>query len=301
MRKAFLAVISFFIPFSWGFAEKTANLHYLPNIPVHLNSEVTLDIRQTLPGLSLSTRGRQNISAVLVISSEQSDLPITRPPFDLTFVLKALKINLRANDKEISFDSDQMESSLFLSQVSKMIDRPIRIYFGEDFKLESGSAELRRIVKELPLLQEIHPENLLVELFLHLFAPGGKELTEGQTFKRDLGGNAIPSMPNSVEYRITNIDDYSVYADISGEIEKREFQLQGLVKTEEKKEEVVGVRLSGMMNGKVKWNRDNALLYDLDVEYAYSAKFKLGEWEWVMNVALNVQNRTKLKPAADST
>ncbi|MFQ5729001.1 MAG: hypothetical protein ACE5GN_01400 [Waddliaceae bacterium] len=291
----FLTVIYLFIPFSSAFAEKKAHLHYLPNTPVHLSSEVTLDISQTLPGLSLATRGKQNINAILTVSSEQSGLPITQPPFDLTFVLKALRIDLRVNDEEISFDSSRMESSLFLSQVSKMIDRPIRIYFGEDFKLEGGSAELRRIVKELPILQEVHPENLLVELFMPLFALGGQELIEGKTFKRDQGDHFIPSMPNVVEYTITNIDDYNVYANINGKIEKREFQLEGLVQTNDKKEEVVGVRLSGMMNGKVKWNRDNAMLYDLDMEYTYSAKFKLGEWEWMMNVSLDVQNRTKLR------
>jgi len=276
-------------------AEKTARLQYLPDLPVHITSEVTLDIHQSLPGLSLATRGNQRLEAMLTVSAEHSDLPIFQPPFHLSFVLKSLQINLRANDEDISFDSKQTDSSIYLSQVSKMVDRPIQLHFGDEFKLENHSEELQQMVKELPLLQEINPESLLIELFSHLFALGGQELTVGKTFQRDFSELSIPSFPDQIEYTVTDIDDYDIYATIKGKIEKQALQLKGLVQINDKQQDLVGVNLSGTMNGKVKWNRDNAMLYDMETDYEYSAKFHLGEWEWMMNVTLGVHNSTKLR------
>jgi len=254
-----------------------------------------MEMSQSLPGLSLSTRAKQQIEATLTVTTDNMDLPITQPPFDLIFVLKSLKIDLNANGEDITFDSNQMSESLYLNQVSKIIDRPIQIHFGDRFELQSQSDDLRQIIKELPVLQEIDPETLLMELFLHLFALEGKELTVGQTYQRNLGDHAIPTLPNVVKYTITAIDDYNIHAAISGNIEKRKLELKGLVQVNDKKQASVKASLSGTMNGNVKWNRDNAMLYNLEMEYAYSAMFKLAEWDWMMNVTLHLHNRTKMK------
>lgn len=254
-----------------------------------------MEMSQSLPGLSLSTRAKQQIDASLTVTTDNTDMPITQPPFDLNFVLKSLKIDLYANDEDVAFDSDQMSESLYLNQVSKMIDRPIQMHFGDRFDLQSESEDLRQIIKELPVLQEVDLKSMLVELFLHFFALGGKELTVGQTYQRDLGDHSIPTLPNVVNYTITAIDDYNIHASISGNIEKRKLKLKGLVQVNDKELANVEVSLSGTMNGKVKWNRDNAMLYDLEMEYAYSAMFKLAEWDWMMNVTLHLHNRTKMK------
>lgn len=275
--------------------EKKAHLQYLPTTPVNLNSEVTIEVNQSLPGLSLSTRGNQTIKAILSVNGNQSDLPITHPPLDLTFILKHLKISLRANDEELTFDSEDLESSFYLSQVSKMIERPIRLHFGEEFKLESGSGELQQTMRELPVLQEVNPGALLMDLFLHLFALGGEELTEGKVIERKFEGLDIPSLPSKVEYTISSIDDYNIHVAMKGNIEKQSFSLSGKVQVNDKDDELVNVTLNGTMEGKGKWNRDNAMLYDLEMHYTYTAMFKLGEWEWMMNVGVTVHNHTKLK------
>lgn len=296
MRKTLLIAFCIILPWSAAFAAKVARLQYLPNVPVYLSSRVGIDISQSFPGLSLATKGKQNIEAILSVKGDQSTPPIIQAPFDLTLVLKSIKIDLHANDEDISFDSNEMASTLYLSQVSKIIDRPIQIHFGSGFEFEGSSEELLQVVNALPVFQEVNLENLLVELFLHLFALGGQELSEGQTIKKKLGNYGIPSIPSVVEYSITSIDDYNVYADIGGKIEKQKFQLNSLVQVNDKLKEIVGGTLSGTMHGKVKWNRDNAMLYELEMAYAYSAMFKLGEWEWMMNVALEVHNRTKMRP-----
>ena len=275
------------------FGVKTAQLHYLPNTPVHLNSSLKLDISQSLPGLSLSTKGTQQLEADMVLNNSQSDLPLTMPPLNLTFVLKSLNIDLQANDETLTFRSDEMGTSLYLSQLSKLIDRPIQLRLGEEFKLDRDNEELRRAVSELPVLTEISPDHLLVELFLHIFAAGGRELQVGQVIEKDLSDWQIPSLPTKIIYTITEIDDYSVYADIQGEMEKRMFQLEGEVSVGNT-DEPVAASLSGRMEGKVKWNRDNALLYELELDYAYSTRLQLASWEWLMNVSLNLHNKSRL-------
>jgi hypothetical protein len=276
-------------------SEKKAHLQFLSNTPVNLNSEVTININQSLPGLSLSTRGTQLINAIVAIQTEHSDLPITKPPFDVTFILKTLKISMRANDEDLVFDSEDRDSSLYLSQVSKIVDRPIRIHFGEGFKLATESKELEQIVKELPVLQEINPQQLLMDVFFPFFALAGIELKEGMTIDRTYIGQDNPAIPGVFTYTITSIDDYNIHANLKGEVEKKFFSLAGLVKVNDEDEQAVNVTLKGIVEGKGKWNRDNSMLCDLEVHYSYTAMFKLGEWEWMMNIGVDVHNRTKLK------
>lgn len=273
-------------------AAKTAHLQYLPNVPVHLNSELKLDISQSLPGLSLSTKGTQQLEANLTLINEQNDLPVSSPPLSLKFVLKSLNIDLQANDENLTFRSDELGASLYLSQLSKLVDRPIHLQFGNGFQLDRDNEELRRATAELPVLTEISPDHLLVELFLHLFAAGGQELTVGQVIEKDLSDWEIPSLPNTVTYTITDIDDYNVYAEIKGDIEKKKFQLAGEV-TIGDESEPVGASLTGHLSGTIKWNRDNAMLYELTLDYSYSTRFQLAYWEWLMNVSLQLHNKTK--------
>ena len=275
------------------FAAKTAHLHYLPNTTVHLTSDLKLDISQSLPGLSLSTKGIQQLEADLTLRNEQSEHSASTPLQSLTFVLKKLNIDLQANDETLTFRSDEAGTSLYLTQISKLIDRPIQLRLDDHYQLSHDNEELRRAVSELPVLTEISPEHLLADLFLHIFGAAGQELHVGQVIHKDLSDWEVPSLPKKISYKITRIDDYNVYADIQGDIEKRKFFLSGGVAVGNT-EEAVSATLSGMMAGKVRWNRDNALLYELDLDYSYSTRLQLASWEWLMNASLNLHNKTRL-------
>jgi hypothetical protein len=279
--------------FSSAYGGKSAHLHYLPNVPVHLTSELKLDISQSHPGLSLSTKGAQNIRADLTIINDQPELPLASPPFSLKFLLKGIDIDLQANDENIAFRSEEMGTSLYLNQLSKLVDRPIHLRFGEGFKLSQHHEELSRAAVELPVLTEISPDQMLVEMFLHLFATAGQKLQVGQVIEQDLAEWTIPSLPQKVIYTITDIDDYNVHAEIKGDIEKRKFELGGQISLGEEAQ-AVAASLSGQLLGKVKWNRDNAMLYELSLDYSYVARFQLAQWEWQMFVSLNLHNKSKL-------
>lgn len=275
------------------FAVKTAHLHYRHGAPVHLTSDLKLDISQSLPGLSLSTKGSQLLEADLTLRNEQSEYIDSAHSQKLTFVLKKLNIDLQANEENLIFRSDEAGTSLYLTQLSKLIDRPIQLNLNEHFELSSDNNELRRAVSELPVLTEISPEHLLTELFLHLFAAGGEELYVGKVIQKNLADREIPALPKTITYTITKIDDYNVYADVEGSIEKRKFQLSGEVEVGNRVE-AVSATLSGTMAGKLRWNRDNAMLYHLELDYSYSTRLQLANWEWLMNVSLNLHNKTRL-------
>ncbi len=273
---------------------RSTHLQYLPGQPVNLNSVLTLDITQSLPGLSLSTKGKQSFLAELTISQEQAGMAISQPPFDLNFHLKGIKIGLQANEQELVFDSSEMGSSLYLSQLSKLIDKPLHLRFKENFQLDRNAFDFKKTLEEFPIFQEINPVNLLDELFSHLFGAAGRQLKVGDVIERDFGERMISSLPTKVTYTITEIDDYHVYAEISGDIEKRKFDLQSLVQLEDKVMGTVSATLSGTLLGKIKWNRDNAMLYHLTLDYSYAARLQLAQWEWLMNVNLNLNNQTQL-------
>ncbi len=276
------------------FAAQSAKLHYLPNIPVQLESELKIDITQSLPGLSLSTKGNQKFAADLTMQNFQSELPIAAPPFVLKFVLNHLDIALQANDEELNFRSDKLGGSLYLNQLSNLIDHPVYLQFDKDFLLAADNVELRQAAAQLPVLSEINPANILAELFLHLFAAGGRDLYVGKVIEKDISEWQIPSLPKIVAYTISEIDDYNVYASISGSLEKQTLELDGKVNWGGSSKQVQA-SLSGEMFGKIRWNRDNAMLYSLSLEYSYSARFQLAAQEWLMNVSLILQNQSKLK------
>ncbi|MGA8164613.1 MAG: hypothetical protein WB791_06260 [Waddliaceae bacterium] len=295
VKTVFFLAVFFLVSCGANSSERTAHLQYQPDLPVYLDSNLTLSLNQSLPGFSLSSRAKQTIGATLTLTSGQTDLPLFHPPFDLTFLLKSIKIGLQANGAEMVFDSDQMESSLYLSRLSKMIHRPIRIHFDRNFKMESRSHDLNQMVEELPLLQEIDPESLLVELFLHLFSLAGNELAVGQTIQKVLADHPIPAIPQRIDYTVTSIDDYAIEASVTGEIGKMAFQLSSLMPTESGASELVDVSVSGTMKGNIKWNRDNAMLYEMKMQYDSSGTFKIGEWEWMMHVIADLHHRTRLQ------
>lgn len=268
-------------------------LIFQPNVPVVLNSRMIIEINQSLPGLRLSTQGTQSLSALMTLRNG-SGLPITQPPFDLSFTLKSIKIDLNVNDEKITFDSNAKDSSLYISQLAKLLDRPIQIKIGDNFELKGDNQSLLQFINELPMFQEVNSENLLVELFLHIFALGDQDLVVGQTYTRDLHGNIITSLPEKIDYKVTSIDDYHIQAAISGKIEKRKLQLKGFVQLGENAQTPVEATLLGTISGNVSWNRDNAMLYELQMEYDYSAMWKIGDWEWMMKVAIQVHNKTNL-------
>lgn len=276
-------------------AEKKAQLQYQPNLPVHLTSLLTLDFSQSLPGLSFTTKGKQTLEADLTLSHGKERVSVIQPPFNLSVLLKGLRMDVQANDEKFSFDSSVRTGSAYVNQLAELINRPIELSIGDEFLITHENPLLKKTIQSLPILQEIPIEGFLEELLFPLFAVAGKELLVGQVIERNFNGWGLASLPQKMVYTITEIDDYHVFATVEGEIKKHLFELQGKVETDEEEASSVKASLSGVVKGNVKWNRDNALLHSLVLEYSYVARFQLAEWEWLMHITLKLDNQTKLK------
>lgn len=268
-------------------------LQFLPNVPFHLESHAFIEVTQSLPGLSLSTKGDQLLKAHLFIDRPSSDLLISSAPFDLTFILKELKILILANDEKITFDSNKKEPSLYLNQLSKIIDRSLHLHLGEKYTIEMRGNEFLQLIKEFSVLQEVHPQALLANMLSPLFALSGEELSPGKVIVREYDEPNIMALPNKMEYTIRSIDDYNIYASMKGDIKKTTFSLSSKVLVKDVKEPVQVV-LNGNMEGLGKWNRDNAMLSEIEMRYVYTATFTIGKLSWMMNFTIALQNKTTL-------
>lgn len=293
MQKLLYFIFIFF--FAVCFSENATHLQYQTNQPVILNSEFKIRSFANLPGLEMTTTGKQQLEAVLTIEpQDESNLPISTPPFDLTFILKSILIDLQANNEKIYFDTreENNNTSLYLSQVSKIVDRPIKLRVESSDPITLSSDDLNQITYELPVLKDVNPENLLQDIISYIFTLSGEDLTVGKKIDKKSAG--LYSMPESLSYEISKIDNYHIYGIIKGDIDKRKFQLNKQIEINEKEKETPNVELSGSFVGKIKWNRDNALLFDLNIEYNYSALFQLGDQVWKMDFSMEVNNRSSL-------
>jgi len=295
----FLVLLVFLLTFAKSNATgKTAKLSFLPNTPVKLKSEIQIKIDQSLAGLPFSLRGNQLLEALLTLHGGQSDSPDPKPPFDVSFNLQSLKIDLRVNGNEISFDSGVGDSSLYSRQMSQMINRPVNLHFGSGYKLETSVQELMEAMPDLPFLKDVEADALFMDLFVHLFSLGGIELKEGDVIKKQFPSANFSTLPNQVIYTITSIDDYSIQAELKGNIEKKTFSLSETLQIDDEMAKSANVTINGTMEGKVKWKKDNAMLYDLAMCYACKARVQIANWDWMINIRIDLHNQTKPQEAS---
>ena len=268
----------------------TVRLQYAPHVPVVQNTVLTLSMNQSLPALKLDTEAMQNLRAQLTLVSDQREVSVPQPPLDMLFVLRGLNINLKANGEAISFDSSKPGSTLMMAQVAKMIDRPIKLHFNDDFSVNGETQDLEAILRELPVLRELEPMALFQELFQHLFALAGKDLSIGDQILRTVPQNKTG--PSSYEYVVTAITDQEIQAALNGRIEPRTITLNKVLKMDEKTEEKVELSVSGTVSGRVSWNRQNAMIYNAQIEHVFSGVLKIADWEWKLTAKLNSDTTT---------
>ena len=271
----------------------TVKLQYLPHTPVMQHTHLILSIDQALPALKLDTEAQQNLQAQLILLSEQREGAVLQPPLDLIFQLRGMKINLKANGETASFDSSHPGSSLMMAQVAKMIDRPIKLHFEDDFTIDGGAQNLDLLLRELPVVKELEPQALLQDLFRHLFALAGKELSMGDQILRTLPPNKTIYSPSTYEYVVTAITDQEVQAALNGRIESRTIALNKSLKMDENTEEKAVLTVSGTVSGRITWNRQNAMIYHAEIEHVFSGLLKIADLEWKMTAKLNSDTTTK--------
>jgi hypothetical protein len=266
--------------------EAPVRLQYLSDIPIRQTSKLTIDIDESFPNFKLNAKSKQSLQFILTIVTEQPDLPILQPPFDLTLVLKDFTIDLNANEESTAFDAKNPGSSIHMAQFSQMLDKPIHLRFNEDFTIQIPSQDLEKFTRELPVLKDIKPEIFLNELFQPLFALIGKDLFVGFKFQHKVPTEPDIPVPAVVNYEVTDIDDQAIVATFYGTIEPKTITLSSPLQFNKETNEIAELMLSGSLQGDISWNRKNALLYGLQAEYLYKGILKFGEWEWMMHVTI---------------
>jgi len=255
-------------------ASEPIRLHYIPNAPVEVISQLELEIDNALPGFKLDARGGQTVQAILSVQGDQTGLPIDHPPFQLLFTFKNIQVDLLANHVRTGFSTAHPSTSLQLAQANRLIDRPLLLQFDAQGGLMQND-ELQKLFAELPLLKQIGLNAFLAELFQPFTAIFGRDLSVGDKFQFSQPKGFVPQ----VNYEIIAIDDDVVEAKFSGQIESK-IPLEGETQSDPM------LSLSGAMEGHVSWSRHNALDCTVEALYVYSGVLSMGDSSWALNYNL---------------
>lgn len=266
-------------------AGEPVRLRYQSNKPVAQTSQLEIRLNQSLPGFKLDARGNQTAQLQVTIEAERTPSHLTKPPFDLLFVMNRFKLDLKANNDALSFDSQDPDAKIGSLKISKLIDRPLKLHIGEKGFLQDHTGDVQKLIEELPYLKDLDIKGSLIELFQYPFSLAGKDLVIGYEYTQELPGDSSAA---SIKYEITSITPNEIHAAIAGDIAPRKIKLRSPVVINKKREEVDLV-LTGTRKGSIIWQRDNALLYKLQVQHTYKGVVKVAGWDWVMSVLLTHQ------------
>lgn len=241
-------------------------LAFVPNRPVQQESRLTIQLQQSLPGMQLQATMQERLMADVKMV-DRADLPINRPPFNLLFTLKDLTVCLQTGDKQVEYQVNKPNTSLFLAEIHDMIDKPIKLYFDEKCHLLPHTPGIVQLAKELPLLSQIHPQSLAEELFQHQFSLAGRPLIVNKSYTILLKGMGM--QPKSLIYTITSINDQEIVATLKGDIPSTSFAMQTEVLTSNILRKGIRLTVDGLISGEIRWSRSNALLYALKLKTIY--------------------------------
>lgn len=235
-------------------------LEYPSNAPVWQTSELMIEALGSLPGLKMHESSRQSIAALLSIPADQQDKTYSTPPFDLTFIFKNYLIHFDVNQKQEKLSSDTPEKLPYYLQNFKLVDLPLKMHIHKE----------RVVFHELPIFKEMQLESFFSEWVQHMFALAGKDLYVGATFEVPFHVNQRES---SIRYEIHAVTDKEIQAGFSGKLSNKSPQMT----------------MTGTTEGKVTWNRRNALLCSIQAKHLINSELTNGQESWILNYNLTHQ------------
>lgn len=287
---AFIIGMASFINLSG--ATEQVRLNYLLNTPLEFHSVHTLDIAKPIPGFDLQGYGKQTISATVSLESDQKGQAIKGPPFDIVLKFNGLKIDLKINETVTSYDTLKPGDSKILKKIAKIFEEPLRIHVGDTVTLDKKTQEFDDLMLDFPFFKQLDPRNLLQGIIQPILVLNGKDLTVGSTFQLKEIPDTLGLFPETT-YVIETITDKEVTATIKGSVDDQKLKLSGVLEAEDKANEWVNLIFNGKINGKATWNRENALLFNLNSEHSYNGLLKIANWEWPLDFSIKVEMETK--------
>lgn len=268
-------------------------LQFIPNVPVEQTVIIDVDMHQSLPGFKMEAVSKQDLKATLKMPSEQGDVPITQGPAVLVFTLKDLNVDMKINDKAISYHAKNPAQSVETAQIAKVIDRPVRLELDEMLQLNENNPDLKKVLEELPQLQKINYEKIVKEMFIYLFAFANKNIKPGSTYTINLPSELVPGMPVSLTYTIDKIEDDIIYATLSGVLSAVNKPLENKLKIGNGVEEEVFLNMKGKISGRGQWNQENALIHDISTDFKASGNLKINNLEWPLGIKGKINVKSK--------
>lgn len=242
--------------------ETPIHLQYRVDEPVTQRSRVTVDITQQKPNGAEYLSAFQEAEAQISLDKEPNS-----PPYELTLVLTQLRVGLEAEDKTVMFDSQSPQTSPLIAALSKVIGEPIRMTVGEHLQILNTSSDLQRLMKDLKLMGGFNINNLISEMVQQRFALANQALEVGKSYEQTLKRGSDGNSPVELTYRIVEISPTEVRATVEGNVPASTMQLiQGQPGSNVMPS---ALKVTGAIEGKVVWNRENALVYRSKLNYLY--------------------------------
>lgn len=285
MRLKLLSAITLAIfPFV---AECAVRLQYIPSVPVQQTSKLTMDVKESLPILNMSTKGSQVFKYDLVANSRGQNVKGFHLPAMLTLTVKDMFVLLNVNGQEVTFDPRAPNAAPPLMQFSRLIDQPISLLVNNHGNLENGSETFERIYKELPALKQLPLESFLNDLVSELFALYDEELTIGAKIEMESSPGPAFAIPALVIYEIVDINDKEVVAKLTGTLPQKRIVLDKTLSGQGDRQQKVEMAISGTVTGTASWQRSNAMIHTFNCDYKYQAQLRSGTMRWTMQMNVN--------------
>lgn len=262
-------------------------LQFLPMVPVQQTSKLTMEVRESLPILNMSTKGSQVFKYDLVARNRAPNLPRFQLPAAMSLTVKDMFVLLNVNGQEVTFDPRSENAAPPLMQFSRLIDHPINLLVNSHGNLENGTETFERIYKELPALRQLPLESFLNDLISELFALYEEELTIGAKIEMQSAPGPAFALPAFVTYEIIDINDKEVVAKMTGTVPSKKIVLDKTLKGQGDRPQKVEMTLAGTVKGMATWQRANAMLHTLNCEYQYQAQLRSGDMRWTMQMTVS--------------
>jgi hypothetical protein len=251
------------------FSTESARLQYRTGIPYLQRNSILIEKSHALPGFKLDGTSRQAMEAEITLEDDNPSVPLASPPFNVIFVLTNLLMDLKINDHGVSFDARAPSVTLEQFKLKKIIDKPYKLRFDKEYHLDPNEGDFVKLLTDLNSFSSSELDGFIKEWFQHQFALAGKDLKVGDKITR----MASSLLPIVWTYEVTHIDDKEVQAEVTGQMASKNIfsfnfptdAVQGM-----------GLTLEGEAHGKISWERQNALGYLGQLDFAISGIMKIG-------------------------
>lgn len=261
-------------------------LQYKADQAVLQRSRVSVEMTQKKPDKPLVVSAYQEAEARLQLSESPRE-----PPYQLVMTLNQLRVGLESDRKRIAFDSKSPQDSPLLAELDKVMGEPIQLTVGENLQIQSSSEEFQRLIQDLRLMGGFNLSNLFSEMVQQLFALTGKSLEVGQRYTRELKLGAHTGAPIELTYEVVGISPEEVRATVDGTIPASSIQLpQGALGAASP---AAVLKVSGAIDGKVVWSRQNALVYRTKIDYVYRGMVFEGGHQWPFELRMSHADATR--------